>query len=118
MDDLPFESLDFIYTPSTDVAADAKYFTEVLGGRLLFAVDGMGSRGALVDMTGAKPYVLLIDHLEGERPVLVYRVADLQATLGELEGRGLTRCPPGVRKEQHGPCGISKISSRTQRCTR
>ena len=37
-----FESLDFVYTPSRDVAADAVYFTEVLGGTLLFAVDWLG----------------------------------------------------------------------------
>jgi len=29
----PFDQLDFLYTPSRDVAADARWFTEVLGGR-------------------------------------------------------------------------------------
>lgn len=97
-----FDSLDFVYTPSRDVAADAKYFTDVLGGALLFAVEGMGARGALVDLTGGKPYVLLIDHLEGEAPVLVYRVADLRASRAELIDRG---CEPGAAFEiPHGPC--------------
>jgi hypothetical protein len=27
---LPFLQLDYLYTPSADVAADARYFTEVL----------------------------------------------------------------------------------------
>ena len=26
-----FESLDYLYTPSRDVAADVRYFTDVLG---------------------------------------------------------------------------------------
>lgn len=38
----PFEQLDFLYTPSRDVAADMTYFTEVLGARVLFAIEGMG----------------------------------------------------------------------------
>ena len=46
-----FEQLDFLYIPSTDVAADAAYFTEVLGGRLAFAIDGDGARVAMVEMT-------------------------------------------------------------------
>ena len=33
-----FESLDFLYIPTQDVAADATYFTEVLGGTLVFAI--------------------------------------------------------------------------------
>jgi len=97
-----FESLDFVYTPSRDVAADAVYFTEVLGGTLPFAVEGMGSRGALIDLTGEKPYVLLIDHLEGDRPVLVYRVADLDASMSELAARGWERAE--MFEIPHGPC--------------
>jgi hypothetical protein len=42
----PFEQLDFLYMPSRDVAADAHYWTDVLGGSLIFAVDGMGTRVA------------------------------------------------------------------------
>jgi len=97
-----FESLDFVYTPSRDVAADYRYFTDVLGGTLLFAVEGMGSRGALIDLTGSKPYVLLIDHLEGDVPVLVYRVADLRAGMDELVARGWERAD--VFEIPHGPC--------------
>ena len=42
---LPFEQLDYLYTPSKDVAEDVRYFTEVLGGRVGFAVEGMGAQG-------------------------------------------------------------------------
>ena len=45
-----FEQLDFIYMPSRDVAADVRYFTEVLGAQLTFAVEGMGTRVAMVEL--------------------------------------------------------------------
>ena len=44
----PFEQLDFLYMPSADVARDMTYFTDVLGGRVVFAVEGMGARVAAV----------------------------------------------------------------------
>jgi hypothetical protein len=37
----PFQQLDFLYTPSLDVAADLTYFSEVLGGRVVFAVEAI-----------------------------------------------------------------------------
>jgi hypothetical protein len=86
-----FEQLDFIYTPSRDVADDVRYFTEVLGGQLTFAVEGMGTRVAMVELTGAPPRLVLAGHLDGERPVLVYRVSDLAAAMNELDGRGWRR---------------------------
>lgn len=86
-----FEQLDFLYTPSRDVAADLAYFTDVLGGRALFAIDGMGTRVAAVELTEGPPLILLADHVEGDRAILVYRVPDLASTLAELETRGWER---------------------------
>lgn len=88
---LPFEQLDFLYTPSRDVAADLAYFTDVLGGRALFAIEGMGTRVAAVELTEGPPLVLLADHVEGDRAILVYRVANLTSALAELETRGWHR---------------------------
>jgi hypothetical protein len=48
----------------------------------------MGTRVAMVELTSDPPAILLAEHLEGDRPVLVYRVADLDATARELRGRG------------------------------
>lgn len=96
-----FERLDFIYMPSADVADDVRYFTEVLGGRLVFAVEGMGTRVAMVEVGEGSPRLLLAGHLEGERPVLVYRVANLSQTLEELEARGWER--EGTFEIPHGP---------------
>ena len=88
---LPFEQLDFLYVPSRDVAGDLAFFSEVLGGRVVFAIDSMGTRVAAVRLTEDPPLVLLTDHLEGDRPILVYRVPDLQEALTDLEGRGWRR---------------------------
>jgi hypothetical protein len=98
----PFEQLDFLYTPTRDVAGDLAYFTGVLGGRALFAIDAMGTRVAAVELTEGPPLVLLTDHVEGERAILLYRVADLDAALAALETRGWE---PAHRFEiPHGPC--------------
>lgn len=86
-----FEQLDFLYTPSRDVAADLAYFTDVLGGKALFAIEGMGTRVAAIELTDGPPLILLADHVEGDRAILVYRVPDLTAALDELEERGWER---------------------------
>jgi hypothetical protein len=98
---MTLEQLDFVYMPSADVASDMDYFTTVLGGRLVFAVEGMGTRVAMVDLTEAPPRVLLAGHVEGDQPVLVYRVADLIAAMGELEARGWQR--ESTFEIPHGP---------------
>jgi hypothetical protein len=96
----PLRGLDFLYTPSRDVAADVRYFVDVLGGELVFAIEAMGTRVAMIRMGEASPAVLLTDHLDGDRPILVYRVDDLAVAIATLEGRGLSRegtieLPPG-----------------------
>jgi hypothetical protein len=90
-DGAPFQQLDFLYVPSRDVAEDLAFFGEVLGGKVVFAIDSMGTRVAAVRLTDDPPLVLLTDHLDGDRPILVYRVPDLGTALTELEGRGWRR---------------------------
>jgi hypothetical protein len=87
---MAFDSLDYLYTPSSDVAADVRYFVDVLGARLVFAIESMGTRVAMVELTDDPPKVVLNDHLEGDRPILVYRVADLHVASAELAARGWT----------------------------
>jgi hypothetical protein len=86
----PFEGLDFLYMPSADVAADVEYFTRVVGARPVFAIEAFGTRVAMVLLSDQLPRILFAGHLEGERPVLVYRVADLDRAIADLEQRGLT----------------------------
>jgi hypothetical protein len=98
----PFLGLDFVYTPSRDVVGDLAYFTEVLGGRVRFSIDAMGTRVAAIELADGPPLVLLTDHLEGERPILVYRVTDLGSALTELAARGWKR--EHTFEIPHGPC--------------
>jgi hypothetical protein len=88
---MAFQSLDFVYMPSRDPVADVAYFTDVLAGRLVFAVEGMGARVAMIELSVTGPRILLADHVEGEAPVLVYRVPDLDAALKALKKRGWKR---------------------------
>ena len=89
--DLPFQRLDFLYTPSADVASDMAFFHDVLGGRIVFAVEGMGARVAAIEFAPGSPTVLLTDHVEGDRPILVFRVDDLGATMQRQEASGWIR---------------------------
>jgi hypothetical protein len=83
-----FEQLDYIYQPSRDVAADVRYFTETLGATLVFAIEAMGTRVAMVELTDGPPQIVLAGHLEGDQPILVYRVADLDVAARDLLARG------------------------------
>ena len=83
-----FDHLDYVYMPSRDVAADVAWFTDVLGGRLLFAIAAMGTRVAMIELTPDPPKLVLAGHLDGDRPVLVYRVDDLDAATATLRDRG------------------------------
>jgi hypothetical protein len=96
------DQLDFIYTPSDDVAADMRYFTDVLGARLVFAIDAMGIKVAMLELGEGSPRILLAGHLEGDRPILVYRVGRLADAMAELESRGWT--PEGTLEIPQGPC--------------
>ena len=97
----PFEALDFIYMPSRDTAADLRRFSELLGGRTVFAIEAFDARVGMVELSDGPPAILLADHLHGEQPVLVFRVADLDRAVGELEQRGAR---PGPRFGiPHGP---------------
>ena len=105
-----FESLDFVYLPSRDVAADLKYFTEAVGGDVVFAIEAFGTRVAMVQLSESPPPILLAGHLEGDAPVLVFRVENLDKTVDELTGRGVRigarfGIPhgPGVELESDGP---------------
>jgi hypothetical protein len=107
---MAFESLDFVYHPSHDIVRDLAYFTEVLGGSLHFAVDGMGARVAAIELAPPPPLLLLADHVEGDTPILVYRVPNLRRALTELKKRGWSEglsfeIPQGPICSFHAPGG-------------
>jgi hypothetical protein len=102
LEDNPFQSLDFLYIPTRDVAKDAADLTGVLGGRPIFAVDDGNTRVAMIALTPDPPHLLLTDHLEGERPILIYRVDDLDTAVALVKEAGWTSGE--VFEIPHGPC--------------
>jgi hypothetical protein len=91
--------LDYLYTPSADVAADMRQLVDVLGGEAVFAIEDGGVRVAMVRF-GDGPAILLTDHLDGDRPIHVFAVDDLEFAVLAVEERGWRRLravelPPG-----------------------
>lgn len=83
-------TLDFVYAPSTDVAADTKRFVDALGAELVFAIDRSGTRVAMLRLGSSGPAILMTDHLPDERPVFLFRVERVTAAERELAERGWT----------------------------
>ena len=103
-------SLDFLYTPSADVAADLRYLVDVLGAEEVFAIEDGGIRVAMASF-GSAPAILLTDHLEGDRPIHLFAVDDLGGARAELEGRGCApersvELPPGPAVTFRTPGGL------------
>ncbi len=96
-----FDRLDFVYLPSRDVAADMIHFTRRLGAEPVFAIEAFGTRVAMVRLNPDPPALLLAGHLEGDQPVLVYRVADLDQATAELGAREVKVA--GQFEIPHGP---------------
>jgi hypothetical protein len=84
-----FDELDFIYCPSSDVAAELTFYVTGLGARVVYAIEAFDTRVAMLRLTDTGPKLLLAQHLHGERPVLIYRVADLDAAEADLAQRGV-----------------------------
>jgi hypothetical protein len=102
--------LEYLYSQSDDVAADLRYFVDVLGAEQVFAIEDGGIRVAMVSL-GEPPAILLTDHLDSDRPIHVYSVDDLDATAVELTGRGWSRdraieLPPGPAITFRTPGGL------------
>lgn len=62
----------------------------------------------MVGLTADGPRLLLAEHLEGDQPILVFRVHDLDAATAELQGRGVAlgshfEMPYGVGVEVSTP---------------
>jgi catechol 2,3-dioxygenase-like lactoylglutathione lyase family enzyme len=98
----PFLSLDFLYIPTADVDATARWYADELGAELVWKVRGMATVVACLRVSEAGPVVLLSGHLEGESPILVYRIADYREALSHMRAAGAS----DVRELEipHGPC--------------
>jgi hypothetical protein len=102
-----FMSLDFLYVPTADVDLAVDSAVEVLGADLVWKIRAMGTTVACLRVTEAGPALLLSGHLEGEAPILVYRVADYKATVAQLRKVGAT----DLRELEipHGPCASFRL---------
>lgn len=69
---------------------------------MVFAIESGDTRVAAVELTEGPPLLLLADHVEGERAILVYRVRDLSASLASMAERGWER--ERTFEIPHGPC--------------
>ena len=100
----PFESLDFIYTPTAEVDATAAWYVDVLHAHLDFKVRAMGTTVASITLTGNGPRILLAGHLRTPGPILVYRVAGYADAVSSFAERGLH--PSEQLEIPHGPCAV------------
>lgn len=84
-----FNRLDFLYLPGRDVAAELEHYTAGLGRGLVFAIEAVEARVVMVRAASEGPRLLPAEHLEGDRPILVFRVEDLDGAIAELRERGV-----------------------------
>ena len=63
---MAIDSLDVLYVPSRDVEADVTVLPRDLDGRVIFAIEAMGTRVAEVALAQQGPHVLLAEHLPGD----------------------------------------------------
>jgi hypothetical protein len=109
--DLGLGTLDYVYAPSSDVAADTRWLSEALGAEVVFAIDSDGTRVAMLRIGSGTPPVLVAGHLHDQRPVFLYRVADLDAASKRLADGGWTgghavELPPGPALIFEAPGGL------------
>jgi hypothetical protein len=64
--------------------ADLAFYRDVLGARVVFAIEAMGTRVAEVSLAPEGPRLVLSGHLAGHAQVLLHRGDDLEATLADL----------------------------------
>jgi hypothetical protein len=84
-----FDELEFVYLPSDDVESELAHYVDGLGATVVFAIERFDTRVAMLRLTTDGPKLLLAQHLHGDQPVLVFRVADLTAAEAELRARGV-----------------------------
>jgi hypothetical protein len=110
-----FKSLDFIYVPAPEIESSVKYYTQVLGGKLLWKIHAFGVWVACVELSeNQRPYVLLADHIAKNDVMLIYRVESIEGATVELGTRGWkeekrVEIPPGPCSTFRDPAGNALV---------
>ncbi len=110
-----FKSLDFLYVPAPDIESSVQYYTEVLGGKLLWKIHAYGSWVACIALSRAdKPYVLLADHIQKNDVMLIYQVVNLDSAIEQLKSKGWKEenrieIPPGPCCTFRDPAGNALV---------
>jgi hypothetical protein len=110
-----FKSLDFLYIPAPDIESSVHYYTQVLGGELLWKIHAYGVWVACIRLSEAdKPYVLLADHIHRNDVMLVYQVENLDNVVKQLELKGWKEenrieIPPGPCCTFRDPSGNALV---------
>lgn len=110
-----FKSLDFLYVPAPDIEASVKYYTQVLGGKLLWKIHAYGVWVACVTLSKAgAPYVLLADHISKNDVMLIYQVDNLENAIKQLKSKGWKEenrieIPPGPCCTFRDPAGNALV---------
>jgi len=106
-----FKSLDFVYVPAPNIESSVQYYTEVLGGELLWKIHAYGVWVACIALSKeAKPFVLLADHIHKKDMMLIYQVEDLDVATEQLKSKGWKEenrieIPPGPCCTFRDPAG-------------
>ena len=110
-----FKSLDFLYVPAPDIEASVKYYTQVLGGELLWKMHAYGVWVACVSLSKTeKPYILLADHIHKNDMMLIYQVENLDDAVKQLNAKGWkeenrVEIPPGPCCTFRDPAGNALV---------
>ena len=110
-----FKSLDFLYVPAPDIESSVEYYTQVLGGELLWKIHAYGVWVACISLSKRdKPYVLLADHIHKNDVMLIYQVENLENAVAELKSKGWKEenrieIPPGPCCTFRDPAGNALV---------
>jgi predicted enzyme related to lactoylglutathione lyase len=110
-----FKSLDFLYVPAPDIESSVSYYTQVLGGKLLWKIHAYGVWVACIALSKADtPYVLLADHIHKNDVMQIYQVESLEKAIAQLKSKGWIEenrieIPPGPCCTFRDPAGNALV---------
>jgi hypothetical protein len=93
--------------PAHDVDTAAARYVDVLDAEVLWKVRAMGTTVAALRVSSSGPQILLSGHLEGTRPILIYRVLDYTRAVTALRAAGVEQL--AELDIPHGPCAVFRL---------